>query len=239
MPALSRPSPRLWPLVALCLWVGGTACARGQSVFISPRVEADAAFAANRKWTAKASFQYGYGRTEEPYHALIGGVGGRYRMSQDAAVSVEAVAAKAEYANLENADIMLRLIETIEWTKASGFFFGFTFEQRRLRFHPANYSFNTSVFSAAAGYAHSWPLAGLSADFSCRAVVNMRSETTLAEFLQRVRLAASVRKAMSDRLALFLNLSYAYGGEYQIYIADRDGMLGLNFGLSVTLGKVE
>ncbi len=225
--------------MALCLWVGGAVRICAQSVFISPRVEAGATIGVNNRWMPRASFQYGYGRTDEPYHALIGGVGCGYRMSQDAAVSVEAVAAKAEYVNLENADVMLRLVETIEWTRASGFFFGFTFEQRRLRFSPAKYSFNTSVFSAAAGYARSWPRAGVSADFSCRAVVNMRSETTLAEFLQRVRLAASARKAIGVRYALFLNLSYAYGGEYQIYIADRDGMLGLNFGLSVTLGKVE
>lgn len=225
--------------MALFLWLGGVVCAGAQSVFISPWVEANATFAKNRKWTSRSSLQYGYGRTEEPYHAIIGGVACGYRMSQDAAISVGAVAARAEYVNLENVDVMLRLIETIEWRRASGFFFGFTFEQRRLRFRPANYSFNTSVFSAAVGYAHSWPSAGISADFSCRAVVNMRSETTLADFLQRVRLTASVSKALGERLALLMRLSYAYGGEYQIYIADREDMLWLNFGLSVTLGKVE
>lgn len=239
MPAPLRPSSRLWPLLALCLWAVGAGGVDAQSLFLSPKVEASATFARNRKWTTRASFQYGYGRTDEPYHALIGSVGGGYRMSQDATVSVEAVAAKAEYVNLENADVLLRLVETIDWRRASGFFFGFSFEQRRLRFRPANYLFNTSVFGAAAGYGRSWGRSGISADFSCRVVVNMRSETALADFLQRVRLVASVRKVVGDRMSLLLDFSYAYGGEYQIYIADRDDMFGVNFGLAFTLGKVE
>lgn len=223
---------RLFAIVAFCLALSGgivaqTAYLGGNAV--ARRLIAD-------RWVVRCAAGAGRASAAEPYVALTFGAGGGFKVSPDATVAVYGQVEQANYTHIGNRDVMFRLAESISWRRASGFFFGFLFEQRRLIFRPMGYVFNTSCCGALAGYGHEWAASGLTLDARCLLLVNMKSENTSASFIQRLKPSVSFRKRLYGRMAVGLDCSYALFGKRQVYVADRHKMWGLRMAVDINLG---
>ncbi len=191
---------------------------------------------ANR-WVVRCAAGAGRVSAAEPYAALTFGAGGGYKVSPDATVAAYGLVQQANYTHIGNRDVLFRLVESISWRRASGFFFGFLFEQRRLLFRPMGYVVSTSCFGALAGYGHEWAASGVALDARCLLVANMKSENTSAKFMQRLKPSVSLRKRLSDGLDVGVDCSYALFGERQVYVEDRHKMWGLRMAVDINLGN--
>ncbi len=224
---------RLLAVVPFCLALSG--CCVAQTAYLG--VDAVARCRIASRWVVRCAAGAGRVSAAEPYAALMFGAGGGYKVSPDATVAAYGQVQQANYTHIGNRDVLFRLIESISWRRASGFFFGFLFEQRRLLFRPMGYVVNTSCFGALAGYGHEWATSGVALDVRCLLMANMKSENTSAKFIQRLKPSVSLRKRLSGGMAVGLDCSYALFGERQIYVEDRHKMWGVRMAVDINMGN--
>ena len=141
-----------------------------------------------------------------------------------AAVSLRASVAVADYFDSDNFDAIYKLNESIYWYRRTGISYGFFLEQRILHYEPSQHTMFSSCAGGALSYARVWERSQLRAEAQAIVYVNMRSELSSANYLQRVRLSASVVKPISERLTLKFAYHSHIGGKEQIYFNDRHGL---------------
>lgn len=207
--------------------------ADAQNIYTGTR--ATARFELSTRWTTRADIGIGYGYTAEPYNALGGGLGAGFHLNRNATLAGYCSLAHANFRDITNKELILRLNESISWRRPSGFFFGFFFEQRRLIYHPSDYKINTSCFGGLAGYEHRWERSGLMARGFVTVVANTKSENSSASFLQRVKGSLAIRKTVGSIVAIGADYTFAIGGPNQIYIADRNKLNTINVAIDIFL----
>ncbi len=207
--------------------------ADAQNIYTGTR--ATARFELSTRWTTRADIGIGYGYTAEPYNAIGGGLGAGFHLNRDATLAGYCSLAHANFRDITNKELILRLNESISWRRPSGFFFGFFFEQRRLIYHPSDYKINTSCFGSLAGYEHRWERSGLMARGFVTVVANTKSENSSASFLQRVKGSLAIRKSVGSIVAIGADYTFAIGGPNQIYIADRNKLNTINVAIDIFL----
>lgn len=156
-------------------------------------------------------------------------------ISPTAEIAVTGSAAVADYDGMPNRDAILSLSEAIQWRRTRGISFGFFLEQRILFYTPSDNSAITSCAGGTVAYSHLWEKAKIQADAGAKVFVNMRSETSDAGFLQRVRLFTSARRQISEKVWMGMAVAYHVGGKEQVYLSDRHNMwrltLSCNFAI--------
>ncbi len=209
--------------------------AKAQDLFVAGRAES--VYNITTRWSVSGNVVGGHAYTVEPYGALFVSLGGSFRLSKEATLAAHGSLSYADYANISNEDLILRLKESIQWRRASGFFFGFFLEQRRLIYKPSGYKLNASCLGATAGYEREWTRPAIVANGSATIIANSKCETPNATFIQRVKLSTSVSKRIGNMVAVGLDFTHMLGGHNQIYAADRDGMSVLAARVQVFFGR--
>ena len=189
----------------------------------------------NDRWAARGCALIGreFGKTESWVASCDAGAG--YSLSDEAVIAVYAKTSIANYIHMSNHDAEMSVVESISWRRASGLFFGFYFEQRRLFYQPSDYTKNVSAYGGIVGFEKSWDKLGLRGRAGFHIVCNMKSPSTKSEFIQRIKIPISLRKRVSESIALGISYTYGAMGETQIYIADRNGLNTINAAIYWTL----
>lgn len=189
----------------------------------------------NDRWTVRAYGQLGqeYSATRSNIVTLEAGAG--YSLSKEAVIAVYAKAAHADYMHIGNKDSEISVSESISWRRASGFFFGLYFEQRRLFYMPSNYAKNVSFCGGLAGWRKGWERTGIFGSVGCQIICNMKSPNTKADLIQRIKLPLVIRKTISERMAVGASYTYNAMGDNQMYIGERDRMNAVTISLDIAL----
>ncbi len=218
----------------LCLSLFSVA-SRAQYAYSGLKIALNKEF--GEKWGIVGLANGGRGFGKQEYSSCGISVGASYGISKDARLYVFAHGQYADYMHISNQDIEMSIKEMISWRRASGFFFGFYFEQKRLFYKPDDYAQNVSYFSGFAGYEHTWKNTGIYGKAAAQAILNMTSPNAKASFLQRVKITISALKKINEKISIGLDYTYGHWGEKQIYIADRDNLHNLGICFAYRLGK--
>lgn len=216
--------------VALCHLFIYSATAEAQYAYNGLKIAISKNF--GEKWEIVGLANGGRGFGRQDYTSCGISLGASYRISNDARLYVFAQGQYADYMHIPNKDMEMCIKEMISWRRASGFFFGFYFEQKRLFYKPYDYAQNVSCFCGFTGYEHMWVKTGIYGRVRAQAILNMTSPNTKASFIQRAKVTISALKKINNRLFAGLDYTYGHWGEKQVYIADRDNLH--NFGICVS-----
>lgn len=186
-------------------------------------------------WTFRFDGQLGQESSTTRSNIFKCGAGAGFSLSREATIAVYTQMAHAEYLHIDNKDSEISVSESISWRRASGFFFGFYFEQRRLFYKPSNYAKNLSSCGGIIGWQKSWDEIGLSGKAACQVICNMKSLNTKADVVQRIKLPLSIKKSITGSLAICVSYEYGFLGENQMFIGDRDRMNSISASLEISL----
>lgn len=189
----------------------------------------------NERWTVRAYGQIGQEYSGMRSNIVTLGAGAGYSLSKEAVISVYAKAVHADYMHIGNTDSEMSVSESISWRRASGFFFGLYFEQRRLFYMPSNYAKNVSFCGGLAGWRKAWERTGIFGSIGCQVICNMKSPNTKAALVQRIKLPLAVKKTISGKMAVGATYTYNALGDNQMYIGDRDRMNAVTISLDIAL----
>lgn len=217
--------------IALCAAFGPGAAGQNHSEALAVQVSKDF----SEKWTFKVDGLFGQEHSETRSNVIMCGVGAGYHLNNDAVIAVYNKLAYADYMHIDNKDTEISVTESISWRRASGLFFGFYFEQRRLIYKPADYAKNVSSCGGIVGWGKKWEKIGLWGSVGCQVVCNMKTPNTKAEFVQRVKVPISLKKKISEKMHLGLTYTYGALGDNQRYIMDRDRMNALRLTWGINL----
>ncbi len=187
------------------------------------------------KWVLQGLFRGGYGCGSTSYWACNIDCGAGYKLSETAIVAVYSRCAFANYISISNRDVEISIAESISWRRASGLFFGFYFEQRRLFYNPTGYTKNVSACGGIVGIERTWDKPQITGRIGCQVICNLKSQSTKAEFVQRVKIPVSIRKGLTQRLSVGIDYTYSAFGKRQIFIADKNGLNTLSVAVDFRL----
>lgn len=189
----------------------------------------------NDRWTFRAFGQLGQEHSATRSNIVTLEAGAGYSLSKEAVIAVYAKAAHADYMHIGNKDSEISVSESISWRRASGFFFGLYFEQRRLFYMPSNYAKNVSFCGGLAGWSKSWERTGIFGSIGCQIICNMKSPNTKVDLVQRLKLPLVIKKTISERMAVGVSYTYNAMGDNQMYIGERDRMNAVTVSLDIAL----
>lgn len=189
----------------------------------------------NDRWTFRAYGRLGQEHSETRSNIVTLEAGAGYSLSKEAVIAVYAKAAHADYMHIGNKDSEISVSESISWRRASGFFFGLYFEQRRLFYMPSNYAKNVSFCGGLTGWRKSWERTGIFGSIGCQIICNMKSPNTKADLVQRLKLPLVIKKTISEKTAIGVSYTYNAMGDDQVYIGERDRMNAVAVSLDIAL----
>ena len=207
--------------------------AHGQSYFDAATIKVSKEL--RQQWTLRGLCRTGYGCGSTSYWAGNIDCGAGYKLSEAATIAVYAKCSFANYIGISNKDVEISISESISWRRASGLFFGFYFEQRRLFYNPTGYTKNVSSCGGIVGVERMWDKTQITGRVGCQAICNLKSQSTKAEFVQRVKIPVSIRKGLTPRLAIGIDYTYSIFGEHQVFIADKNGLNTLSVAVDFKL----
>lgn len=226
-----RYANRLLMCAVVCLSVFAKTEAQDNIVAVTMQIRSEL----NSHWRLRGEGRWGRERGNGDGWVMTYGAGVGYNLSKEAVIAIYARAALENYRHMQNRDAEISVAESITWKRSSGIFFGFCFEQRRLFYQPSGYTKNVSFCGGIVGVEKTWEKTGLSGNAACQVTCNMRSPNTKAEFVQRIRIPITIRKKLTDNLALGACYTYSAMGDKQVYIADRNNLHSVSANVFFTL----
>lgn len=130
----------------------------------------------------------------------------------------------ASYYNIDNRDAIYTLMEGAFITTQSHFVHAVTLEQRKLKFLPSERTVNCTRATYYLGRDFAIGTSPWSITSKLGCVVNVKSEVSSSNVLQRVKLRAGVARKLSERLNVGVEYGYMFLGKKQIYMGERHNL---------------
>lgn len=189
-------------------------------------LEATAHIGVSEHWSAfgMANFDVEDGSTTATSVWGRFGLGAGFTLYESIIVFGCASYSSAAYNNIDNRDVIYTIMEGALLGTQSRFTHAVTLEQRRLKFMPTERTANCTRASYYLGRDFALGSSSWSITSKIGAVVNIKSDVSNNDLLQRIKLRCGVKRTIGQRLSVAMEYGYMFLGKKQTYMGERHNL---------------